>query len=435
MLSSPARAFRTAGDDPAFEGTSRVRWSDDVIVFRLHQTNPSDVTLSQLRTAIDGAFSRWSTALDLQVVFQLEETDDAAVRADGINTIQFVEKGWQAMGFQTEAAGLTDLGYELGVDGAWRIVEADLYLNGEDYRWISSGAAESARSLDSVLTHETGHVLGLWHPCEVGGNGGVPDCAEDPAFAATTMYPEYSPTQSMLSPDDIAGVRYLYLPESCEGAGCVASECKDDPCQPGERCTEDGCRPDSACREEPCDARCNDDSNCESEHRCVGGVCTIAREVGGDCSSPSDCASNICAADGFCVGACSDCIEDSCRPLSDDGDSCHARRFPVGTPCESAETCLGGECLAGASSHNVCTHECGSSTDTCPEGWSCTGVGDRSVCAPSFFQARGGGGCSQGPGRRDESAWLLPFLIGALVVHRQVLSGARRPYPPRSTGT
>jgi hypothetical protein len=150
-----------------------------------------------------------------------------AAPGDGENGIQWVGSGWVDRGFDPTAPGLTDIEYAKGADGAWTIVEADIYLNADTQRWVASGPSQEGRvDLDSVLTHETGHALGLLHPCEPHGADGAPDCSIDWSFATTTMFPFYKASQSTLSPDDVAGVCFLYPSAACErdagGPGCSA---------------------------------------------------------------------------------------------------------------------------------------------------------------------------------------------------------------------
>src|SRR5262249_17023075 len=151
---------------------------------------------------------------------------------DGINTIQWIFSGWTSRGLDPSAAGATDVQYEKGADGKWVIVEADIYLNAENHRWVASGTPPTGlRDLASVLTHEMGHLLGLLHPCEPGGADGAPDCATDPAFAQATMYPIYDPAEVSLGDDDEAGACFLYPGNACEVAGCPA----------GMACSTTGC--------------------------------------------------------------------------------------------------------------------------------------------------------------------------------------------------
>lgn len=142
LVTSPAYAFRTAGDDPAFEGTAKVRWHGEEVTYYIHTSTPPDIGLDELTAAAHGAFERWNEASGSRISFKLvNSTDDAASPGDGVNTIQFLDSGWEARGFDPNAAGLTDISYVQNQVGHWVIAEADLYLNGETHTW--SVAAES----------------------------------------------------------------------------------------------------------------------------------------------------------------------------------------------------------------------------------------------------------------------------------------------------
>jgi hypothetical protein len=80
--------------------------------------------------------------------------------ADGISVIGWEESVWHH-GKGTRAVTQARWGKQNV------IVEADVLLNGVDYRWdgrrVVAGPRSSALHLQSVLLHEFGHVLGLGH--------------------------------------------------------------------------------------------------------------------------------------------------------------------------------------------------------------------------------------------------------------------------------
>ena len=126
-----------------------------------------------------------------------------------------------------------------------RLFETDIEINGEAYHWGLHGDAQAGiMDLQSMLTHELGHVLGLDHNCYEAGFGlprpnddqgnPAPTCEGAPsATTAATMYPvtSYGVERRALGDDDVRGVCALYPagpPQKCEGnlapsGGCTVA--------------------------------------------------------------------------------------------------------------------------------------------------------------------------------------------------------------------
>ncbi len=190
-----------------------------------------------------------------QIIPQLS-TGGAApgvVDQDGKNSIIFVTSAsdWEMIGAPAEALAFTSVYKE--PDG--RIVEADIDINATDPTLISwanldpgapSGNGIDRFDLQTVMTHEFGHFLGLSHTCDSGipgDNGdapltGVPPCssASPEAAIAAVMYYEIEPNsiaKRLLTADDAAGVCAIYPPDmdphSCtqntpdDGCGCTTA--------------------------------------------------------------------------------------------------------------------------------------------------------------------------------------------------------------------
>jgi hypothetical protein len=406
-----AEAFRTGADTPDLMGTERVRWSSDVISFELYKAVPSGLALSEVSAEVVLGMQAWSAPACSAVQFDLRGVTSAhAAPGDGLNTVEWLPNGWVERGFNGDAAGITDVQYAKMPSGKWAIVEADMYLNGGNHSWILEGdGGVGHRDVRSVVTHELGHMLGLLHPCEPGGDGGAPDCATDPAFAGTTMYPFYLPTQSTLSMDDQAGVCFLYPMDDCSAVQCAAGTlCVDGACAEScggricghnEVCLSDQCLSSTPlCGSTGCDAAamlCASASDCGAGFQCVLGQCqpSVGGSPGDPCSLGAECSSQICVSDGYCAGPCAltSCTGEGC--VSASVADCSSKR-PLGAECQEANQCIGSECLAGAENSPVCTRACGNLQAACPLGWDCRIVDARSVCAPPGPLNVRGAGCS-----------------------------------------
>ena len=119
--------------------------------------------------------------------------------ADNINLVIWHMSGWP---YGQSALALTTTTYSPS-DGV--IVDSDLEVNGENYRWrVLAGVDTRFMDIGNTVTHEAGHFLGLDHVSD----------------AATTMYPTAPPgeiSKRVLSSDDINGVCSIYSVDGYDG--------------------------------------------------------------------------------------------------------------------------------------------------------------------------------------------------------------------------
>jgi hypothetical protein len=272
-------------------------------------------------------------------------------------------------------------------------------------------------------------MLGLAHPCELGGAPGAPDCTRVSGAAETTMYPLYSAEQATLAADDIAGVCFLYPAADCEGGCPDGSLCSPEGCRPAcgdsycpsnQICDGDRCVPidsvDAGCGSLGCnpDGRCTTDAQCPPDQRCQNGTCARGRaHLGDPCIESADCAEGTCSADGHCAVRCATNAE------CERGERCDTTQTPatctgrgsLGATCSESNQCLGEQCLAGVTDEPICTRLCGPLLTPCPAGWECLAVHTRSVCAPEpELMPAGGGGC-QLPNTAPTSRSLALFTL------------------------
>lgn len=113
------------------------------------------------------------------------------------NTIAFKDDDWpHEKGIGTIA--LTTTNY---VPSTGELLDADMEINSFEFKFtVGDPIGEGAYDLESVLTHEAGHFLGLAHS------------ADDRA----SMYYQYEPGNSHmrnLTSDDVAGICTVYRPD------------------------------------------------------------------------------------------------------------------------------------------------------------------------------------------------------------------------------
>jgi hypothetical protein len=132
------------------------------------------------------------------------------------NTVMFRDDVWH---YDSAALAITTLTVDVR-DGT--ILDADMEVNSLGFNF-SVGDGLVNNDLLSVLTHESGHFLGLSHSNVDG----------------STMFPGYSSretTQRSLDPDDIAGICEIYPPDRT--LTCAPSNPSSTECVGGSECRE-----------------------------------------------------------------------------------------------------------------------------------------------------------------------------------------------------
>jgi hypothetical protein len=216
--SSPARAAcRTitqalpAGYDPAdgcfypSSGYVPLWWSNACVGFSVQQDASKQVTWAAADATAQSAFAKWSgvqCANGADATPSIQAQDEGAVAC---STVEYSEAGpnQHVLIFRDESwpysdeyntLALTTVTFD-SVTG--EILDADMEINTAQHTVVTTTPVpQGAYDLESILTHEAGHFLGLAHS---------PD-------KDAVMYALYQPGSTTLTSDDISGICSIYLP-------------------------------------------------------------------------------------------------------------------------------------------------------------------------------------------------------------------------------
>jgi hypothetical protein len=207
---------------------------------QVHLDGFPGIDQAAVRAAVTGATRAWSAESNActGLAFALTFVDGAGpqVGNDGINVIGARSEGWCPDGTDAATAVTADAGPTCNAPSATaattvfaatdgHIVDGDIELNTLTFGWAvldAQGNPADKQDLQSALTHEIGHLIGLAHPCWSGigehavddaGNT-VPSCYDAPAaIADDTMFPTINPgdiSRRVLSPEAVRAVCAIY---------------------------------------------------------------------------------------------------------------------------------------------------------------------------------------------------------------------------------
>lgn len=199
-LSLPAFGYSVQYNDAS--GVVARKWLVRPIIVAfsrsLYLPPPNIKAGSDVIGAAQRALQHWSAIAHIEF---LETTSSATAispqdAGDSVNLITVSTDNLSAFG-GADSPGKTRVFYDSG--GA--IVEADIALNPAET--FSTDGTPGTYDLESTLTHEVGHLIGLEHSAVIG-------ATMQPRQAKNGVYGLPALTQRALSADDIAGARSLY---------------------------------------------------------------------------------------------------------------------------------------------------------------------------------------------------------------------------------
>ena len=232
------------------------RLPSSCLALEVHLDDFPGVDPDAVRAAVTGAARTWSadsnpcTSLTIALTFAGGPGPQSG--NDGVNVIGARTEAWCPDGTDAGTAVNADAGPTCNAPSATaattvfatsdgRIVDGDTQLNTLTIGWAAlaaQGSPPDKQDLQSVLTHEIGHLIGLDHPCWSGigehaiddAGSEVPSCYQAPAgITGDTMYPTIDPgdlSKRTLSPEALRAVCTLYpstQPATCQrpDTGCT----------------------------------------------------------------------------------------------------------------------------------------------------------------------------------------------------------------------
>ena len=200
------------------------------------------LSFDDVKGSLTRAFAAWTGAdcgggavplLDVQVLGPIGcDQSEYNQTQKNANIVMFRDDEWPYIGGE-DALGFTDLHFNADTGELW---DADIEINSVTQHY-SVGTPVNGADLDSVLTHETGHLLGLAHTLT----------------EEATMFASYkvgTDTLATLADDDVQAVCAAYPPDrvpsrtSCAPRHGFSDQCSAD--QPVNSATDEGTNQASA---------------------------------------------------------------------------------------------------------------------------------------------------------------------------------------------
>ena len=322
------------------------KWAYTPVQFHLSGTcDPKQTDRAACLAALRNGFARWSRLTCSSLKF-VEGT--AAVRissSDSENSVAWVTS-WPA----TNGDDALAVTYPVANEYTGSMYDADISFNPN--KIFSTSNATGTTDVESVITHEAGHLLGLDHSLT----------------ADATMFYATGPNEIFrrsLTADDIQGGCSIYangkpLPAEC----AVSADCSSFETCNGGLCSG-GSGPGSRVYGQVCDPN----NNCAKQFTCIGVDATTSKcSQLCDPNKPSNCPN-----------------ADQCVALSSGtGGACYPGSAPppaaAGEPCTTNVNCLGRNCaLNPADGKTYCSQSCDpKAPSTCPAGYFCGFTATRS---------------------------------------------------------
>ena len=205
---------------PGKSDPQRVRWRDRAIRIAVSNSviepNSNIKIGSDVIGAIRSSILAWQRVADIEIEFELsgnQNVSPSGVAGDGVSLITIAQTPENVLLFSKQDPQAESARTRVFYSGKGFITEADIVLN--PFQQFSTDGTFGTFDLESTLTHEIGHLLGLRHS-EVRGASMSDSLAKNGIFGLSDL-----PARS-LAESDIAAVRELYGVETGNEVCCAA---------------------------------------------------------------------------------------------------------------------------------------------------------------------------------------------------------------------
>lgn len=324
-------------------------WSNLPVSYWINSNGSADVPFSTVENIMEDSFAVWGDPCCSNFAANYRGTTSlTATNNQNRVVLSWVENSWNPQwGSVNQTIGITFS----SVFNNCSIATAPILFNGVGFRFTTNG---SGTDLQSIATHEIGHLLGLGHS----------------NLQSATMYAAYvgGTGARTLHQDDIDGVCSLYTtscsctsPSQCaSNEDCIGGQCRIPPCGSDADCDVGlSCNQGTGeCEIPPCgnDADCSAGFECQNSV-CVSG-CPVCRR---NCSSDADC------------GSGGQCIENG------DGSTVCIVFCGQNAACPGNAECY--QVQSQGETFFVCGSPDPNSTSICPDNYVCQDGGVVNTCA------------------------------------------------------
>ena len=161
-LSCPGSATQTTNFNTKYMGgTDLIHWTNFLVHWRLNINGAGDgLSFSETQTALNNAFNTWENVTTSNISFQYDGGTNNTWAVDNINVIYWAEEG-DPIYDSTKQILHYALTY-ITVNSNQEIIDVDIVFTGLDNKvtWNIDG---TDTDLQSIATHEIGHMIGLAH--------------------------------------------------------------------------------------------------------------------------------------------------------------------------------------------------------------------------------------------------------------------------------